>query len=246
MVSKLANKEQLFMKIKQKKVKYQRLILGAILMLFLLSSSLVFAANSTESAQPVENNEATSTIDNIKKVIQEKKTELGTVGANLRSKKATLARVTRVSQETLTVNNYAGSKIIPLNEEVLIQKKGKAIKIEEVVIDNWVAIFQELVEDKIKIKKIVVYETDFAPKNKVISIGSIVELGKNDLKFAPRSGEAAQNFSFNKTTRFQNYLGEEAKLTDFYQDLQCLIVAFADKNGNYQVSTIRALSSFEK
>lgn len=230
----------------QKKIKSKALLLAMIFVLFAWSARIVFANNSSTSSAETQENEATSTIDNIKKVIQEKKTELGTVGANVRTQRAYLAKVTRVSQETLTVNNYAGSKIVPLNEDVIIQKKGKDIKIDEIVIDNWVGVYSELVEDNLKIKKIIVYEKDFTPKNKIISIGSIAELGKNDLQLMPRNGETPQRFSFSKTTSFQDYRGEEVKLSDFYQDLQCLIVAFADQNGNYVVSTIKALSSFEK
>lgn len=230
------------MKLNNNQSKYKNFFLLLSCFLFLLSTSLVFANTSSDSAKQEEN----STIDNIKKVIQEKKTELGTVGANLRTEKAYLAKVTRVSQETLTVNNYSGNKIIPLNEDVLIQKKGKDIKVDEIVIDNWVGIYSEMVDENLKIKKIVVYEKNFTPQNKIITIGSIADIGKNDLEINPRTEGENLHFSFGKDTKFQDYRGESVKLADFYKDLQCLIVAFADQNGNYVVSTIRALSSFEK
>lgn len=242
MENRLANKEQSFMKLNNNTTKYKNFFLLIASGLFLLSTSLVFANTSSESAQPEEN----STIDNIKKVIQEKKTELGTVGANLRTQRAYLAKVTRVSKETLTVSNYAGSKIVPIGEEVIIQKKGKDIKVDEIVIDNWVGIYSEVVEGNLKIKKIIVYEKDFTPKNKVITIGSIADIGKSDLEIVPRAEGENLHFSFAKNTSFQDYKGEEVELDDFYKDLQCLIVAFADQNGNYVVSTIKALSSFEK
>ena len=244
MVNRLANKEQWFMKLNNNTTKYKNFFLLIASGLFLISTSLVFANAGSDSAQ--QQKEENSTIDNIKKVIQEKKTELGTVGANLRTQRAYLAKVTRVSKETITVNNYAGSKIVPIGEDVIIQKKGKDIKVDEIVIDNWVGIYSELVENNLKIKKIIVYEKDFTPKKKIITIGSIADIGKSDLEIIPRSGDENLHFSFAKTTSFQDYHGETVELTDFYQDLQCLIVAFADQNGNYVVSTIKALSSFEK
>ncbi len=235
------------MKLNNHRAKYKNFLLLLSCFVFLLSASLVFASTSSESAtQREEEKEENSTIDNIKKVLQEKKTELGTVGSNLRTEKAYLAKVTRVSQETITVNNYAGNKIVPIGEDIVIQKKDKDIKVEEIVIDNWVGIYSEVVEENLKIKKIVVYEKNFTPKNKVITIGSIADLGKNDLEVDPRSEGENLHFSFDKNTKFQDYKGETVKLTDFYKDLQCLIVAFADQNGNYVVSSIKALSSFEK
>lgn len=220
--------------------------------IFLLPAKLVFAENSAtsssssaESVQETEENE-NSTINNIKKVIQEKKVELGTVGARVRNERAYLAKVTRVSEETLTVSNYSGSKIIPIDENVLIKKNNKDAKVSEIVVDSWVGIYGEMINDNLSIKKITLYENDFTPKEKIITVGSIASIGKNDITINPRSEGKALNFSFGKKTNFQNYLGEIAKQTEFYEDLQCIVVAFADTNGNYTVSTIRALSTFEK
>ncbi len=217
------------------------------LTLLLLPTRLVFAQSATndasESGQVEEQN---STINNIKKVIQEKKTELGSASTNLRSEKAYLAKVLRVSEETLTVSNYSGNKIIPLEESVQIKKSNKDATVEEIAVDDFVGVYGEIINDNLKIKRITVYEKNFSPKDKLITIGSISSLGKNDLQIKPRSGEQELNFSFDKNTNFQDYQGEDAKLSDFYEDLQCIIVAFADKNGNYVVSTIRALSSFDK
>ena len=82
----------------QKKIKSKALLLAMIFVLFVWSARIVFANNSSTSSAETQENEATSTIDNIKKVIQEKKTELGTVGANVRAQRAYLAKVMRVSQ----------------------------------------------------------------------------------------------------------------------------------------------------
>ncbi len=209
--------------------------------LFLLAS-----VNPILAQDKQDSSESASTIDNIKKVIQEKKTELGTMGANLRSQRAYLAKVLRVSEETLTVSNYAGNKIIPLEEDISMQKAGKDIGVADIAVDNWVGVYGEIVDDNLKIKKIMVYEKDFSPKTKIITVGSISSLGRSDVKINPRSGEQELSFSFDKNTSFQDFAGEEVLVSDFYEDLQCLVVAFADKNGNYVISTIRSLSSLDK
>lgn len=228
----------------------RNLFLVLAFILFLVPAKLVFAENNASSSsasaeEKTEENE-NSTINNIKKVIQEKKVELGSAGANLRSERAYLAKVLRVSEETLTVTNYSGNKIIPLVESISVQKNDKDAKISEIAVGSFVGVHGEMINDNLKIKKISIYEKDFSPKDKIITLGSISMIGKNDLKITPRSGEKELAFSFDKKTNFQNYQGEDAELIEFYEDLQCLVVAFADKNGNYVVSTIRALSTFEK
>jgi hypothetical protein len=213
----------------------------------LIPARFVSAEEASEAAQT--ENEATnesSTIDTIKKVIQEKKVELGSGTARLRSNRAYLAKVVRVSEETLTVSNYAGNKIIPLEKDVTqLEKLGKTIAVDQIAVDDWVGVQGEIVDDNLKIKKVMVYDKDFTPKDKMIVVGSISSLGKNDLKVQPRSGDEAVSLSFDKNTKFQDMTGNEATVSDFYEDLQCLLVAFADKNGNYVVSTIRALTSFD-
>lgn len=233
-----------------KKINRRNLLLVIAFIMFLLPAKLVFAENSATSSSGSADQQAqedeNSTINNIKKVIQEKKVELGSIGANLRSERAYLAKVLRVSEETLTVTNYSGNKIIPLEESIVIQKNDKDAKVSEIAVGSFVGVHGEIINDNLKIKKISIYEKDFSPKDKIITLGSISMIGKSDLKITPRSGEKELAFSFDKKTSFQNFKGEEAKLAEFYEDLQCLVVAFADKNGNYVVSTIRALSTFEK
>lgn len=222
------------------------LVAGA--MLLLIPVRFVSAQEASESSDTAED-EATSessTIDTIKKVIQEKKVELGSGTARLRSNRAYLAKVVRVSEETLTVSNHTGNKIIPLEKDVTqLEKLGKAITVAQIAVDDWVGVQGEMVDDNLKIKKVMVYDKDFTPKDKLIVVGSISSLGKNDLKVQPRSGGEAVNLSFDKNTKFQDMTGNEVAVGDFYEDLQCLLVAFADKNGNYVISTIRALTSFD-
>lgn len=238
------------MNLKNNKNQRKNLFLLVAFCLFLLPAKLVFAeneaTNSSESAVEESQENENSTINNIKKVIQEKKVELGTVGAKVRTERAYLAQVIRVSEETLSVSNYSGNKIIPLDKDVSIKKNSKDAKVSEIAVGSWVGVYGEMLNDNLDIKRIMIYEDDFSPKDKVITLGSISSIGKNDLIINPRTGEKEFNFSFGKKTSFQNYMGETAKLTDFYEDLQCIVIAFADQNGNYTVSTIRALSTFEK
>lgn len=227
----------------------RRLLLLLVgLCLVLVPARLVFAqtevTDSSDSAQQQDDKE-NSTIDNIKKVIQEKKTELGTAGAELRTQKAYLAQVLRVSEETLTVSNYTGNQIIPLDEDILIQKNNKDIAIEDIAIDDWLGVYEEMTDGSLKISKIVVYDQDFTPKDKKIILGSITSIGNSDVAITPRSGEEELHLSFSKNTTFEDNRGEEIMQSDLYEDLQCLVIAFADKNGNYVVSTLRALSVFD-
>lgn len=241
------NSEVLFMK-QVFSLRHQLPLLFA-LMLFMVATPMVFAQTlpideATDAAE-ISPEDENSTINTIKKVIQEKKTELGSGAAKLRSKRAYLAKVVRVSEETLTVTNHTGNKIIPLDKDyTVIEKANKVVGVDQIAVDDWVGAQGEIVDDNLRINKITIYTKNFTPKDKIIVIGSIATLGRNDLKVTPRSGGETLNLSFDRSTSYQDMTGADAILADFYEELQCIIVAFADDNGNYVVSTIRALTDF--
>jgi len=201
---------------------------------------------NTSSVMAEENVENNPTLNNIRKVIQEKKVELGSGASTLRKNQAYLAKVVRVSAETLTVSVQGLQNVIPLDSAQVMQD-GKEITIDKLAVDSWVGVFEEVIdENNKKINKIVAYSKDFEPKERIVTVGSLRTIGRNDLSITPRSGEEELKMSLGKNSVLQDMSGETAKISQFYEDLQCLIIAFADDNGNYMISTMRALSTFEK
>jgi hypothetical protein len=210
--------------------------IALIVSLLLSNASLVMAEENAEN----------TTLNNIKKVIQEKKVELGTGASTLRKNQAYLAKIVRVSAETLTVSVQGVQNVIPLDSAQVVQD-GKEITIDKLAVDSWVGVFEEMTDtNNKKINKIVAYSKNFQPKERIVTIGSLKSVGRSDISIAPRNGEAELKMSLGKNSVLQDMSGETAKFDQFYEDLQCLVIAFADDNGNYMVSTMRALSTFEK
>ena len=205
-----------------------------------LSQNTQDKTEEASDASAVSEEEET-TIDNIKKVIQEKKDELGDIAKNARNQQAYLAKVSRVSAETITVESCTGSKILPIEEDVDLNKD-----LEDIEIDDWVGVYGEIEEDNFVTKKIEVYTEDFTPKNKKVMLASISELHGNNLTITGRSQDSKVTFVLDNNTEYQDYQGEEADYDDLYKDLQCLIVAFEDKDGDYVVSTLKALTVFDE
>lgn len=244
-------KKKIRIKTSNREIKVEQWLLALLLTgTFLFRTPSIIKALSLSQNTQAETEEASeasdlseeeeTTIDNIKKVIQEKKDELGTISKNMRDKQAYLAKVTRVSEETITVESCTGSKIVPIEEEVELSKE-----LEKIEIDDWVGVYGEMEEDNFVTNKIEVYTEDFTPKNKKIMLASITEMHGNNLTVTGRSQDQKVTFVLDKNTDYQDYQGEEADYDDLYDDLQCLIIAFEDKDGDYVVSTLKALTVFE-
>lgn len=218
-------------------------IAAVVLLVFAL---LFFHVQRQALAQNATGSGEQTTIDNIKKVIQEKKDELKDLNGSSRRQQAYLAKINRVSEETLALQTLTGSEIVPLNESIKILnfKDNKIIGIDQLAVDDWVAVYGDREGQVFSPKQIVLYDQDFTPKNHQIILGSIEEIYSQSLAVLPRNGSEKQSFVLNRNTKFQDYQGKEAVFADFYEDLQCLIVSSQNDSGNYVVSTIRALVEF--
>ena len=208
---------------------------------FFIMISLFFAIPMI-SAQTESEATEESTISNIKKVIQDKQAELGQNDQqSTQLKQAYLAQVKRVSAETLTVLNNQTSIVVPLTEGLEILKEDELIEVDEIAVDDWIIVYSVVEKDVCVPKRISLTEKDFTQEDRKIMIGTITELYSNNLLFDSRTGESDLNFLLDKNTQYFDDNGDEISLRDLYSDLQCLIVATAKTDGQWLVSSIKAL-----
>lgn len=195
-----------------------------------------------QTEKPTEASEE-STILNIKKVIEDKKIELGQNNQVTNNRKqAYLAQVKRVSAETLTVLNNQLSVVIPVSEELEIIKAEKEITLDRIEVDDWVVVYSVLEENTPKVIRVSVTDKDFNKTERKIMLGTIVEIYSSNLLFNSRTGETNLSFLLNKDTQFLDVNGDKISLKDFYPQLQCLIVAKSKTDGQWQISSIKALA----
>lgn len=218
----------------------------AFLLLSLMLSLGVWTGPVQAQTELENNQEASeeSTISNIKKVIQDKQLELGQNGQQRASKQAYLAQVKRVSAETLTVKNNKGSKIIPLSNDLEITKAKQVVSVDKIVVDDWVIVYGVMENDTFVAKKVAITGKDFTQDNRKVVLGAITELYPNNLTINPRASEEKISFALDKNTKYFDLTGESARINDFYEDLQCLVVAKADRNGKMIISSLKALAAF--
>jgi hypothetical protein len=228
----------------QEKRKINQVKYLVIFAFILLSTALImFGPQLNAQAQIDEQDEATeeSTIQNIKKVIQDKQIELGQNEAEKELKQAYLAQVKRVSAETLTVLNNDTNIVIPLTEDLEIIKNDQEIEVEDIVVDDWIIVYSLLEEDNAVIKRLRITGKDFTQDDRMIMLGSITELYASNLLFDSRTGEENLSFLLDNDTQYFDINGDEIRLNSLYQELQCLIVAKKTNNNQWRASSIKAL-----
>ena len=228
---------------KLKKISWFLVISTMLLGSFLLIRPM-FSARAQEDEQTEASEE--STILNIKKVIQDKQVELGQgVQETQEIRQAYLAQVKRVSAETLTVVDNDVNIVISLTEELEIVKDEEEIELDQIAVDDWVLVYSVIEENTATIKRLVLTDTDFTQTERQILLGTITELHSSNLLFDSRTGENNLNFLLDSETQYFDISGDEISVRNFYPELQCLIVAKSKNNGQWRVSSIKALVDLE-
>lgn len=229
-----------------------------ILLLLLFSSFLAigtpvvstFAQTATEEAQAdqeaTDSSSTSDSINDIKKIIKENIENSKVKGAidNLLNRKiAILGQVTRITDETITIENIDGTRILPLDDEPEITKDGDQIDVDKVEVENWVLALGNLKEDNFSPRFIEVSTDTLRPKNQMVMIGTISEIGLKQITIIPRSEESEKTLTVSTSTVFQDFDGEEVSLSDFEEDFNVLVTGFVDDEGDVTIATLKSLAA---
>lgn len=213
------------------------------LFMFILSKP-IFAVESTTT--PTSKDEATqsASLENIKKIIKdniENSKVKGAIDNLLNRKIAILGQVSRVTDETITISNRLGTRIIPLAENLSILRDEKEIKITDIAVENWVTILGKIKDDDFSPSFIYVSTTSLQPKTQYIKIGTITAVSKTSITIKPRSNEAEKEISVTKTTSFEDLNGVAIELADLSEDVTVLVSGHETET-KVEATTIRSLA----
>lgn len=191
-------------------------------------------------------NEATqsASFENIKQIIKENIANSKVKGAidNLLNRKiAIIGQVSRITDETVTITNRLGTRIIPLEDAISILKDGKPIQSSEIAVENWVTVLGKIKDDDFSPVFVYVYTKSLLPKTQFVRIGTITQLTRNSITITPRSGEADTIITITQTTDFEDLSGAEITLADLSEDLTVL-VSGVEAESKVEATTIRSLA----
>lgn len=222
---------------------------------FIFVFALVLASvvpHSTAFAQPVETQGAgenasdSATTDQLKKriekVVEERREQIKGVVEDLLGKKgAYIGEITRISEEAITVKSNETTNIIPLTEDLVILKGGAPADISTIEVGNWAIVLGNRSTTNIEPEYVLVSPTTLRPATQFVRLGTIKTINKNQLVFVPRGTQEEKTIALLKTTKYQDVTGEDAKLADFDNELNVLVIATEGKDG-LQLKTMRSLA----
>jgi hypothetical protein len=228
------------------------LVTCTFIFLLPLTTAPVFAVAASQSASEPSSPSATpeeTTMQlkkRIEKVVEEKREQIKGVITNLLSEKhGFIGEVSRLSQEAITVKQNGDSRIIPFTEELVIIKKGKRIKPEEIEVGNWVTIIGTGSSDTFTPEFIIVSSESLRPRDRVVGIGSLTAVGKSSIKLMKRGSTENKEYLVTKTSKLENVDGSALKLTEFEEDLSVLLVATKNTKDEWEVVRLRALTDLK-
>lgn len=209
--------------------------------LVLAQSSASDSAEGNNASDSATREEVTN---NLKKIVEKAATRSQVKGVNsvLAQKHGFIGEVSRLSQEAITVKQNGDSRILPFSEDLTILQKGKVIEAEQIEVGNWVSVIGTGTTEKFTPEYILVSTESLRPKDKMIAIGSLTEIGRNTITILQRGSAEEREFSIVKTSKLENVDGSEIKLTDLEEDLSALVIAVQNDDEEWEVIRIRSIT----
>lgn len=220
----------------------------AILMSLNLAHATSAQEADTSPSAEVATDSATNNLkERIEKIVEEKKEDLEEkLKTKGKQRQGYIGEVIRVSQETIAVDTLQGNKIIPVDDKLTIIKKGKAIKVTDIAVGDWLIVVGIIDDDSLVAQRIIVSSKNLTPKNRKIVLGTISSVGKNNLSVLPRNNDEVIQFNLSKTTKIQDSNKKELTTNSLSEDIQCLLIAYqAENETNVTASTIHLLTTAE-
>lgn len=216
-------------------LKKASILLILVFSIILTQSFFVFAAEETY--------EATSSSESLKDIM--KNADLGKVNGainNLLNKKvAMIGEVTRITDESITITNLSGIKILDLSNNPKIIKGSEEIAVDKIEVENWVTVLGQVEDDKFVSHFIYVSATTLRPKAQEVMIGTITSITNSEVKVRTRSGDEEKTLKLSKFTSYQDSDGEDVYANSFSKDINILITGTNDEI-NTTALTLRSLA----
>lgn len=229
-------------------------IISVLVFLLCVTPTAIFAqapeASGSGSANEISESPELTTQnlkERIERVVQEKKEAIkGAIDRMGTQKRGFIGEVQRISEETLTVRTNKGIRIVALNDpNITILKDSKPIKLESIVVGDWVVAMGFSEEDgTFTPRRLLLSSETLRPQDYKVDIGTITEIGRNTITFTSRQDVNPQQLTIAKTTTLEDVEGEEIALTDITTDLQVLVIGYDDTANNNQrvIKVVRVLS----
>lgn len=223
----------------------------------LISLTLVIGLNVlipqviAQDASPTPSQEPSpETTDNlrarIEKIVEEQKEKVQSLlGTAEVQRQGFIGQVVRVSETTLTLDSRGVTRIVPLDETVVLQRGTAVIKPETIEIGQWALVLGLRRAETFMPRKIVFSTASPRPDPHLVQLGTLKAISNTTLDFQPRGQEEIISVVFAKTTQFQDSLGVATRLTEFVEDDQVLLVGY-QANEKTMATVMRALAPFSK
>jgi len=216
------------------------LFLIAILIIPTIST---LKAQEIEEEQAENSSETTNTLrERIEKIVEQQKEKTESVlGEYPNQMRGFVGQVTRVSETTLTLDNRGVTRVVPLDENVILMRDDSEVAFDTIEIDSWTTVLGIMDNDSFSPKKITFTKNSLLPNPHVVHLGIIRNIKTRSLDFQPRGQEEIITIDLTNNTEYQNSEGEIIDLDEFIKDDQILLIGYQD-NSDTVATVIRALA----
>ncbi|MFH2118549.1 MAG: hypothetical protein ABII10_02340 [Candidatus Paceibacterota bacterium] len=226
-----------------KKFFYKTISLLSIAILIVGITATAIKAQEVDETSTDTPSETTNTLrERIEKIVEQQKEKVESVlGEFPNQMRGFVGQVVKVSETTLTLENRGVSRIVPLNEALVLMRSGSKITADKIEIDSWALVLGKMENNSFVPKKISFSVNSLLPKQHIVYLGSVKDITAKKLDFQPRGQEKVITTALTTKTAYQNSEGVITRSSEFVEDDQVLLIGYQDEN-EIIITVIRALA----
>lgn len=230
-----------------KKNQLKLLLIFFIIFTLILTGNVLAQSNTDiEDDSPASPATTEALKDIVGKVAEEKKSPENSDEI----KRGFIGLVERVSEEAITFSNAKGTQIVPINDQVTLEKNDKNIEIKDIEIEDSAIILGIQKKDDFTPIKIIFSEKNLRPKSQLVLIGALTEIDTKQITIESRKEAKEHQIILNTQTEYEDITEEEIDKTDLFEKMQMIVAGFitTDEEAETETKTakiIRALVQVE-
>jgi hypothetical protein len=178
----------------------------------------------------------------IQRVREESTQVRGVNSISLSEKTARIGEVTRVTDESVTMQYQDGTLIVPLDDQAVLVRDDEIIAASDIEVGSWVMILGAMTRATFEPDFVVSLDESPLGASSTVVFGSLSEVTARELTISVRGSDEMRTVTTTTRTRYLDFDNDEVPRSALDEDISVVVVATANEDNQLVARSIKVLT----
>lgn len=182
--------------------------------------------------------------ERIERVIEEKREQVKGVLSDISlQRRGFIAEVQRVTAESITIKSNRNTYIIPVENSLVLLKKGQPLAIDDLAVGDWVIAIGNDDDNTFKPDRLVVSDTSLRGTPKQVTLGTLktINTAKTQIEIEVQIDSSSKTVALTKSTKYEDYQGGALTAKDLKPTLPIVVIS-TQKDTTLTATRVRVIA----